>query len=124
MYSRTSIALIGLGLGIASLLTACGSSHRHPRPAPTFTVGGTVSGVIGTVVLQNNGGADLSVSANGNFTFATSLQHGATYNVTVATPPGLQTCTVANGSGTANANVSNVAIACADVAPPVLALSL
>ena len=37
----------------------------------TFSVGGTVSGLSGTVVLQNNGGNDLSVSANGPFTFTT-----------------------------------------------------
>ena len=37
----------------------------------TYSVGGTVSGLSGTVVLQDNGGDDLSVSANGPFTFAT-----------------------------------------------------
>ena len=39
----------------------------------TFTVGGSVSGLSGTVVLQDNGGDNLSVTANGSFTFATSL---------------------------------------------------
>ena len=37
----------------------------------TYSVGGTVSGLSGTVVLQDNGGDDLSLSANGAFTFAT-----------------------------------------------------
>ena len=32
-----------------------------------------MSGLSGTVVLQDNGGDDLSVSANGSFTFATAL---------------------------------------------------
>ena len=36
-----------------------------------YSVGGTVSGLSGTVVLQDNGGDDLSVTANGSFTFAT-----------------------------------------------------
>ena len=39
----------------------------------TYSVGGTVSGLSGTVVLQDNGGDDLSVTASGPFTFATKL---------------------------------------------------
>ena len=80
----------------------------------TFSVGGTVSGLSGTVVLQDNGGDDLSVGANGPFTFATKLAGGAAYSVTVKTNPAGQTCSVANGSGTIGAaNVTNVAVSCA-----------
>ncbi len=39
----------------------------------TYSVGGTVSGLSGSVVLQDNGGDDLTVSANGPFAFATQL---------------------------------------------------
>src|SRR5215471_3535145 len=53
----------------------------------TYQVGGTVSGLSGTVVLQDNGGDDLSVSANGGFTFATGLASGSAYKVTVKTNP-------------------------------------
>ena len=74
-----------------------------------------MSGLSGTVVLQDNGGDDLSVSANGAFTFATALASGAAYNVTVKTNPSGQTCTVSNGSGTiGSANVTNVAVSCTD----------
>ena len=52
---------------------------------PTFTVGGTVSGLSGTVVLQDNGADNLTVTANGPFTFATALAPGAAYAVTVKT---------------------------------------
>ena len=55
---------------------------------PTFTVGGTVSGLSGTVVLQDNGADNLTVTANGPFTFATALAPGAAYAVTVKTNPG------------------------------------
>ena len=80
---------------------------------PTYSVGGSVSGLSGTVVLQDNGGDDLSVSANGPFTFATKLASGAAYAVTVKTNPSGQTCTVSNGSGTiGSANVTNVAVTC------------
>jgi len=78
----------------------------------TFTVGGTLTGLTGTVVLQNNGGNNLSVSANGNFTFSTAVNSGAAYSVTVLTQPAGQTCTVTSGAGNANANVTNVAVNC------------
>ena len=82
---------------------------------PTYAVGGSTSGLSGTVVLQDNGGDDLSVSANGPFNFATKLAGGAAYNVTVKTNPSGQSCSVANGSGTiGSADVSNVAVSCAN----------
>src|SRR6185437_3952234 len=85
--------------------------------AASFTVGGTVSGLSGTVVLQDNGGDNLSVTANGSFTFATALPTGAPYNVTVKTNPSGQTCTVSSGSGTVgSANVTSVAVTCSNVA--------
>jgi uncharacterized repeat protein (TIGR01451 family) len=82
--------------------------------AAAYTIGGTVTGLTGTVVLQNNAGDDLSVSADGGFTFATGLVNSATYAVTVLTQPSGQVCTVSSGSGTVSAaNVSNVAVTCA-----------
>ena len=78
-----------------------------------YSVGGTVSGLSGTAVLQDNGGDDLTITAGGPFTFATQLAAGAAYNVTVKTSPAGQTCTVTNGTGTmASANVTNVGVAC------------
>ena len=85
--------------------------------AATFTVGGSVSGLAGTVVLQNNGGDDLSVASNGGFTFGTALAGGAAYAVTVKTQPAGQACSVRNGTGTvASANVGSVEVACATAA--------
>ena len=79
----------------------------------TYSIGGTVSGLTGTVVLENNGGNSLSVSANGTFTFGSLVAQGAPYAVTVQSDPSGQSCTVANGSGTVgSANVTNVSVAC------------
>jgi subtilisin family serine protease len=81
----------------------------------SFSIGGTVSGLVGVgMVLQNNGGDNLSISANGAFTFATTLPASATYLVTVSTQPTApsQTCTVSNGSGTVSANVTNITVTC------------
>ena len=74
------------------------------------TIGGTVTGVVGTVVLRNNGGDDKSVTAGGPFTFNTAIDTGTTYSVTASNPN--QQCTVTNGSGTANGNVTNVQVVC------------
>ena len=94
---------------VTSVAVSCATTA-----ATTFSVGGTVSGLSGTVVLQDNGGDNLSVTANGSFTFATKLAAGTAYSVTVATNPSGQTCTVSGGSGTiASANVTNVAVSCA-----------
>jgi hypothetical protein len=80
----------------------------------TYTIGGTVSGLSGTAVLQDDGGDNLSVAANGGFTFATRLTSVSAYNVTVLTNPSGQTCTVSGGTGTvASANVTNVSVTCA-----------
>lgn len=84
----------------------------------THTIGGSVSGLNGSVVLQNNGGDNLTVSSNGPFTFTTALNYGSSYAVTVLTQPMGQTCSVSNGTGTANANVTNIAISCIDNPPP------
>ena len=109
-------------LGVVAL-TACGGGGGGgdtappppPPPPTTFTVGGTVSGLQGSgLTLQNSAGDDLTVAADGSFTFATAVTQGTAYNVTVFTQPTSpeQTCDVTNGSGTANANVSNVTVTC------------
>ncbi len=93
---------------VTSVKVACAS-------AATFTIGGTVSGLnSGTsVTLLDNGADSLKVSANGKFTFATTLASGAAYSVTVSVQPTGETCTVTSGSGTVgSANVTNVKVAC------------
>jgi len=92
----------------------CGSPP--PPPAPTYRVGGTLSGLAGgqQLVLQNNHADDLTLSADGPFTFAAKLADRAAYSVTVKTPPPGQTCTVTHGSGTlSGADVGNVQVSCA-----------
>ena len=83
--------------------------------ANSFTVGGSVTGLIGTgLVLQDNSGDNLAITTNGNFTFATPLLNAAAYSVSILTQPtGAQQCTATQNTGTiANANVINVAIDC------------
>lgn len=82
-------------------------------PAVNYTVGGSVSNLSGTVVLVNNGGDPLSISADGTFTFSIALPTGSPYSVTVQTQPATQICTVTNDSGTiTNANITDVTVNC------------
>ena len=79
-----------------------------------YTVGGIISGLNGSVTLQNNGSDNVIQTANGSFAFTTLIAQGATYNVTVSAQPATQTCTVGNGSGTmGGSNVTNVTVSCA-----------
>ena len=114
-------ARLGLPVASACLLAACGGGDSvDPAPPPVadgFTLGGTASG-LGSgkrVVLQNNGADDLSVTANGAFTFAGRVQADKAYAVTVKTQPEGQSCAVVQGSGVATANVNSVAVACANL---------
>lgn len=79
----------------------------------TSTIGGVVSNLRGTVVLQNNGGDDLTIDSEGSFNFPKTLTSGEAYNVGVVTHPTGQTCTVSNGTGTVSgSNVVNISIVC------------
>jgi hypothetical protein len=80
----------------------------------SYTIGGSVSGLTsGSLVLQDNGGDALTVSANGSFTFATPLTDGGAYAVSILTQPAGQTCAIASGSGTVSAaNVTTVTVTC------------
>jgi 6-phosphogluconolactonase (cycloisomerase 2 family) len=112
--SIAALALAACGGGGGGGGGGSGSGSTTPPPAATtYTIGGSVTGLSGTLVLQDNGGNNLTVTTAGNFTFSTQLASGAAYSVTVLTQPSGQTCTVANGSGTVSANVTNVAVSCA-----------
>ncbi|MFZ0305284.1 MAG: hypothetical protein WAL75_21515 [Terracidiphilus sp.] len=98
---------------ITSVVVSCATN--------TYTIGGTVSGLSSSasVVLLDNGGDALTVSANGTFTFKTALASGVAYAVTVGTDPSGETCKVSSGSGTVEAaNITNVAVACTASAAP------
>jgi hypothetical protein len=113
-------------LAVLAALTACSNGRgsvdeAQPPPAQgaedSFAVGGSVSGLAGSgLVLQNNGGGDLPVAADGTFAFAERLATGAAYSVTVRSQPTSpsQSCSVTQGSGTiGSADVSNIAVSCA-----------
>ena len=92
-----------------NLTVSSGAATSNP------TLGGAVIGLTsGQTVHVLNGSDNVSVAANGAFTFPTALTAGATYAVTVGTPQPIgQTCAVQNASGTAgSSNITNVVVYC------------
>jgi hypothetical protein len=88
----------------------------NDAPSASFTIGGHVTGLSGAgLVLLDNGGNALHVSAGGSFTFTSGLANGATYDVTVGTQPTAptQNCVVKNGNGkVVRADVKTVLVEC------------
>lgn len=110
MYSKIHSLLGPLLLGVVAL-AGCGGGNDSPPP--TYTVGGTVTGLTGAVTLANNGSDLQTISANGPFAFANRLAGGGTFGASVTAQPANQTCTVAGGSGTvASSNVTSIAVNC------------
>jgi uncharacterized repeat protein (TIGR03803 family) len=106
-----------------ALLAGCGGGAG--TPAVKHSVGVSVAGLAGAgLVLQLNGANNLSIGGNGASSFATAIDSGASYAVTVATEPSnpTQSCSITNGSGTiVNADVS-ISIACVTTGPTVTTL--
>ncbi len=94
------------GSAVADVAVDCTTDH--------FAVNATVSGLAtgNTVVLQNNGADDLTVTADSTQTFAGSVASGSAYAVSVVGNPSGQTCTVTNGSGTIGAADVTATVTC------------
>jgi hypothetical protein len=99
------------GQSIGNIAVTCTN-----KTSATDTIGGTVVGLVGSgLVLQDSGTDNLSIPANGAFTFATPLSSGQPYAVSVLSPPidPYQDCTVSAGTGTtAASDVTNVLVSC------------
>lgn len=108
------------------LLSACGGGGGDEDeggtpsggtpPAGPFSVGGSVTGLTGNLVLRLNGTSDAAINGAGAFTFTQRLDAGTAYTVTIIQQPANQVCgpVVTNGTGTiSGANVTNVQVACA-----------
>ena len=96
------------------MASGCGGGGGEASSA-AYTIGVGVTGLKGTVVLQNNGGSNLTVSIDGTYTFSDQYASGASYDVTVLTQPAGQGCVVTNATGTvAAAPVTAPTVTCQD----------
>ena len=107
--SATWMRRIACGLALAALGACSGDGSGGPR----YALGGTVTGLLGTVVLRTNTGDQLSISQDGEFAFPSRIMRRTNYHVTVMSQPALQTCTVLNGTGQIrDADVTDLRVVC------------
>jgi hypothetical protein len=111
--ARTCLGRRSAIIGLCLILVA--GCRFNDSDSDGWTVGGTVSGLAlsESVVLQNNGADDLTVSGDGPFSFSTPASQGSSYIVTVMNQPEGQTCSVSSGAGTVSgADITDVAVDC------------
>lgn len=80
---------------------------------PAVTLGGTITGLRGTITFEDYGVQQMTASNNGDFTFTGSRLQGQSYNVVITGQPAGQSCSVIRGSGTfGSQNIKDVLISC------------
>ncbi len=112
MLSHKRLSTLTSVVAACLLAAACGGGGS----TITYAVGGTVSGLAaGQAVKLSNNGSQLTIAANGTFTFPTRQPQGSSYAVTVALAPDGRICRVSMGSGTVGAaDVTSVAVDCSN----------
>lgn len=100
------------------LLIACSSSNNDSNSETgneilLFSISGNLTGLQGSVTLQNNGAESLTLNGSGSFSFSTQVAKGFTYNITVVSQPSGQFCDITNGSGTVDTSpINDITIIC------------
>jgi hypothetical protein len=82
-----------------------------------YSISGSVSGLATgqNVTLLNNGTDPITIAANNSvFSFPKTIASGAAYLVSVSGNSSGSSCVVANNSGTANSNVTNISVTCSN----------
>ncbi len=125
-----SVVVPALSTARARIAVACADNiffdisdadFQIPPATGSYSIGGVVSGLVGSGLVIALNGTPRNVAANGAYTFADALPGGSAYAVTIQQQPALpaQTCTVSNPGGTVGtANVTNVGISCTTAAIP------
>ena len=126
--TQSCVVSAGTGSGTA---TAQVTSVAVVCAAVTFSLGGTVVGLVGepptsptnvnlpvaanTFFLQNNTGNNQEITQNGPFTFATPVALNGAFNVSVFTNPPTQPqgCTTWDFKGVVTGNITDILIDCA-----------
>jgi len=105
---KSSYLRAGAALACTLALSACGGSDGD------MLLQARVFGVTKpSLVLQNNGGSDLTLERSGSFYFDNLIPADDEYNVTVkSVPPNVEECIVHNGKGRAVFSVNTVEVEC------------
>lgn len=92
---------------------------------PTYTISVAVSGLTGTLVMQDDKSDTLTFTKNNTQTFATSYVSGASYTVSVKTQPTGQSCTLSsNSTGTINSNITVTATCTTNSTNPTISVAV
>lgn len=118
--SRMVLALLALAPLAACAPAAVSARDAVPVAAPSarplYFVGGRVSGLSGVgLALRSSSGEQIEVEADGKFVFASTLDDGSDYEITVGREPisPVQSCTVERSRGRiAGRNAMDVTITC------------
>jgi hypothetical protein len=79
----------------------------------SYTLGGSITGLNGSILIQSNLSENLTLNAEGTFTFTSRYLANTNYSLRIITQPSFQSCTITNSSGVVqNANVNNILITC------------
>jgi hypothetical protein len=74
---------------------------------PTYTISVAVSGLSGTLVVEDSLASSLTFTKSGTKAFSKAYASGSAYSVTIETQPAGQTCTLgSNASGTITSNIT------------------
>jgi Putative Ig domain len=111
--SGTPLAMNGIITYTITAMNSNGLTTARITLVGKHAIGGTLSGILTScVVLRKDASENLTVLADGIFTFATGTPDGGTYSVSILTQPADARCIMQNGAGVANANVSNIIVTC------------
>ena len=115
-HSSVVSPINGLNYVSPSLVNFAGNGLAMPTTdfSGTFTNGFFGPDLRFATPVLGNDSEEITIAANGAFTFPTMVADGDGYAVTLSAQPANQNCTVSNGSGNiAGANVSTVNVVCA-----------
>jgi hypothetical protein len=100
------------GANVANVQVSCTTN--------TYSIGGTLSGLLGSGLALQLGSETLPINTNGGFAFVTAVASGESYSVSIASQPELpaQICSVEQSSGTVtDADITDIAVSCRSPKP-------
>ncbi len=107
IFSQPAGETCTLGSNASGTITGNTTVAVTCAPSATYTISVAVTGLTGTLVMQDSQSDTLTFTTNNTQTFAKSYTSGSTYTVTVKTQPSGQTCTLSsNATGTITSNIT------------------
>jgi hypothetical protein len=104
---------------IPIVLAASSSGGDAVNLRTTYSIGGTVTGLVGTLILQNDYN-NLTITKNGVFTFEEKLKNYEPYSIAVVNQPSGQVCLVYKGAGYIHStNITDIKVECIVLIPSV-----